>query len=399
VSRQRLAVSVAFLAFGAVAGSWVPRLPAIKDHLHLTDGQVGYALLAFAVGAVLGAGVARMVLARGARRWVRGGTVAISAALIGPALAGNFPSLLAALLLLGVFTGLVDVLENAQAAELERVAATPLINGFHGFWSLGAIIGSVLAAIAAYTGVSPLPQFAFTALVAAGGSALFLRDLPDTRSGGHHVAPTGAGRMWLTGSVIAVTAIAFGTLVSESGTADWSALYLRDVSGAGPGIAAAGFVGFSLAMTVVRFRADLLTAHTSPATVARLGGLIAAGGLVLAIAVPALPGAITGIALVGAGTAVLFPLAVSAAANLGKSGTALTLVMAGGYAGSIVGPALIGNAADHVGLRVAFVIPLAATIVIIVLAGSLQGRAEKVTSPLAGEVGPGRRPRPGGGPG
>jgi MFS family permease len=379
MSRQRLAVSIAFLAFGAVAGSWVPRLPAIKDNLHLSDGQVGYALLAFAVGAVLGAGAARLVLARGARQWVRGGTIAICAGLLGPALAGNFPSLLATLLLMGVCTGLVDVLENAQAAELERVAARPLINGFHGFWSLGAIIGAVLAAIAAYAGVSPLPQFAFTAIVAAGGSALFLRDLPDTRSGAHHVAPSGAGRMWLTGSVVAVAAIAFGTLIAESGTADWSSLYLRDVSHASPGVAAAGFAGFSLAMTVVRFRADLLTAHTSAATVARLGGLIAAGGLALAMAVPALPGAISGIALVGVGTAVLFPLAVSAAANLGKSGTALTLVMAGGYAGSIAGPAIIGNVADHVGLRVAFVIPLAATIVIIALAGNLQSRTEKAS--------------------
>jgi MFS family permease len=378
VSRQRLAVSIAFLAFGAVAGSWVPRLPAIKDHLHLSDGQVGYALLAFAVGAVLGAGAARLVLARGARRWVRGGTVALCAALIGPALAGNFVWLLATLLLLGLATGLVDVLENAQAAELERLAARPLINGFHGFWSLGGIVGAVLAAIAAYAGVSPLPQFIFTAVVAAGGSALFLRDLPDTRSGAHHVAPSGAGRMWLTGSVFAVAVIAFATLVSESGTADWSSLYLRDVSHASPGVAAAGYAGFSLAMTLVRFRADLLTAHTSPATVARLGGLIAAGGLVLTITVPSLPGAISGIALVGIGTAVLFPLAVSAAANLGKSGTALTLVMAGGYAGSILGPTVIGNAADHVGLRIAFAIPLAATLVIIGLAGSLHARAEKV---------------------
>jgi len=43
--RQRRAVSVAFLAFGAVSGSWVPRLPAIKDHLHISDAQVGYALV------------------------------------------------------------------------------------------------------------------------------------------------------------------------------------------------------------------------------------------------------------------------------------------------------------------------------------------------------------------
>ena len=52
--RERRAVSIAFLAFGAVMGSWVPRLPALKDHLHISDGQVGYALLTVSLGAVIG---------------------------------------------------------------------------------------------------------------------------------------------------------------------------------------------------------------------------------------------------------------------------------------------------------------------------------------------------------
>ena len=379
VNRQRFAVSIAFLVFGAITGSWVPRLPAIKDHLHMSDGQVGSALLAFAVGAVLGAGMGRLVLDRGARAWVRGGTVAICASLFGPALAGNFTQLFISLLLLGACAGFVDLLENAQAAELERLAGRPLINGFHGFWSLGAVAGSVLAGSAAYAGVSPLPQFAFAAIAAAAASAPFLRGLPDTRAGAPRVAPGDAGRLWLTGSVIAVAAISFCSILVEGGTADWSPLYLLEFSHANPGIAAGGFAGFALTATVVRFRADLLTARTSPAAVARLGGLIAALGLALAIAVPALPGAIAGFALAGVGIAVMVPLAFSAGANLGASGTALTLVIAGGYAGSIAGPAMIGNAADHVGLRVALGIPLAAAILIIALAGSLQARRDRAS--------------------
>jgi MFS family permease len=187
----------------------------------------------------------------------------------------------------------------------------------------------------------------------------------------------GAGRLWLTGSVVAVAAVAFCSFIVEGGTADWSSLYLREFSHANPGIAAGGFAVFALAATVTRFRADLLTAHTSPATVARLGGLLAAIGLALAIAVPALPGAIVGFALVGIGTAVLVPLAFSAGANLGKSGTALTLVLSGGYAGSIAGPAMIGNTADHFGLRVGLGIPLSAALVIIALAGNLRAKPDR----------------------
>jgi fucose permease len=375
LSRPGRAVSIAFLAFGAISGSWVPRLPAFKEALHLTDAHVGYALLAWAVGAVAGAGLARLALGSGARAWVRAGTVALCVAVVAPALAGDLLELLAALFGLGVTAGFVDVLENAQAAELEREAGRPLINGFHGYWSLGAIIGSVGAGAAAYAGVAPLPQLAATAAITALGSALFLPDLPDTRSGAARQAPSGAGRLWLTGSVVAVAAISFCSILVEGGTSDWSALYLRELSHANPGVAAGGFAGFALTATVVRFRADRLTGHTSPTMVARLGGLVAALGLALAIAIPALPGAITGFALVGMGTAAMVPLAFSAGANLGRSGTALTLVMASGYAGSVVGPALIGNTADRFGLRVAMVIPLLAAVVIVALAGHLKASA------------------------
>jgi MFS family permease len=370
VTRERRAVSIAFLAFGAVMGSWVPRLPALKDHLHISDAQVGYALLAVSLGAVIGAGVARIVLGRGARAWVRGGTIAICASLVLPSLAGSFTELLASLLVLGACAGFIDMLENAQAADLERTAGRPLLNGFHGYWSLGAFAGAVLAGAAAFAGVPPLAQFALVAIVAAVASAYFLRDLPNTSAGAPRPAPSG-GRYWLTGFVIAVAAISFCSILVEGGTSDWSPLYLRELSHADPGLAAGGLAAFALAATLVRFRADLLTARTSPAVVARLGGIIAAGGLVLAIAVPALPGAITGFALVGIGTAVLVPLAFSAGANLGASGTALTLVLAAGYSGSIAGPAMIGNVADRFGLRIAMGIPLTAALVIIALAGSL----------------------------
>ena len=381
MGRQRRAVSVAFLAFGAVSGSWVPRLPALKDHLHLSDAQVGYALVLFAVGAVLGAMAARLVLAQGSRRWVRLGTVAICVALLGPGLAGSFVELLAAALLLGLCAGFIDVLENAQAAELERDMQRPLLNGFHGFWSLGAILGSVGAGIAAFAGMAPLPHFAIAAILAAVASAPFLRALPDTRSGADRTTPSTPGRPWLQGSVIAVAAIAFAGLVVEGGTSDWSALYLREFSHANSGVAAGGFAAFALAATIVRFRADLLTAKTNPATVARLGGLIAALGLALAIAVPALPVAIIGFALVGMGTAVLVPLAFSAGANLGASGTALTVILAAGYAGSIAGPAVIGTAADHFGLRVALTILLAAAIAVTALAGNLQTSTRATPAP------------------
>ena len=67
--------------------------------------------------------------------------------------------------------------------------------------------------------------------------------------------------------------------------------------------------------------------------------------------------------------------------SLGSSGTSLTIVLAAAYAGSIAGPALVGTTADHLGLRVALTILLAAAIVVTALAGNLQGADQPTPAP------------------
>jgi fucose permease len=372
VGGKRFAVSAAFLCFGITAGTLVPRMPAFKENLHLTDGQVGFVFLATAVGAVIGAIASRFVLARGTRRWVRVGTVALCVTLILPSLAPTFALLAAAFLAGGLWVGLMDVLENSQAAEIERDSGRPMINGFHGFWSLGAIIGSIGAAAAASAGLTPRVHFTLVGVIVAVASVPLLTGLPDTRSGAATLLPSGTTRWRIGTTVGAVAAIALLGIVVESGGANWSAIYLRDFGRTDQGVAAIGFAAFALAMTVVRFLADRLTVRTSPGVVAGLGGLVAAAGIGLAIAVPAPVVAITGFALVGAGAAVMVPLAFSAAANLGRTGTALSAVMVAGYTGSIVGPLLIGSTADRVGLRTALAIPLAAALVVLLVTAGMR---------------------------
>ena len=286
---------------------------------------------------------------------------------MGPGLAANFGELMASFYLIGCCWGFLDVLANAQGAQLEREEGRPLINGFHGFWSLGAVIGSAIAGAAAYLGIAPLPQFAAVGFVVAVVSFWFLRNLPV-----YAEPPPSTAGVALTMAVIAVCVMCFTGVIAEGGTADWSPLFLRELSHASPGLAAAGFTGFSLAATAVRFRADLLTARTSPRIVARIGAVVAVSGLVLLIASPALPTALLGFALVGVGTAVTLPLAFAAGANLSPTGTPLALVLASTYAGTIAGPPAIGALADHLGLRAAMAIPLLAALVLLLLAGRLR---------------------------
>ena len=363
----RVAVSIGFLLFGTTVGTLLPRLSAIKAHLGLTDGQVGLAFLIFAIGAVSAAGASRLALARGARWPVRIGVAALCAVLVAQGIAPSFFWLTGAFLIAGLCTGLVDVLLNAQATEIEREAGRPIINSFHGYWSLGSILGSVGAVGAAGLGVPPALHLTVVGVALAVASIPLVAAVPDTRGGAAVLLAPGSGRLRFGAAVAVVSVLALVAVVVEGAGGDWSAIYLRDFGHAPEGIAALGFGALSVAMTVVRFTADRITGLTSVRVVAALGGLVVGVGFLLAVLFPAPLWSIAGFALVGAGSAVLFPLAMTTSSNLDEAGNALVVATAAGYAGSIVGPPLIGGAADAFGLRLALLIPMAAGLVVFVM--------------------------------
>ena len=158
-----------------------------------------------------------------------------------------------------------------------------------------------------------------------------------------------------TRTLLALGLIAFCVVLGEGAMADWSAVYLNITLRAGMGLAAAGYAAFSLVMAGGRGVGDRLTARFGPMIMVRLGGLVAALGLTLALVFTWVPMAILGFGLVGAGFSIVFPLTLSAAGRTTKqaSGTAIAAVATCGYVGFLVGPPVIGFAADALSLRIA----------------------------------------------
>jgi MFS family permease len=126
-------------------------------------------------------------------------------------------------------------------------------------------------------------------------------------------------------------------------------------------------------MAASRFASDRLSERLGPVVVVRAGGLLAAGGLALGLAVHEPVAGVAAFALLGAGFAPVVPIAFSAAGNtgLGPTGVILGRVVTTGYLGSIVGPIAIGGLAQAVGLRAALFLPVILGLVIAGLAGSV----------------------------
>jgi fucose permease len=156
-------------------------------------------------------------------------------------------------------------------------------------------------------------------------------------------------------ALLAMGLIAFGVLFCEGAVADWSAVYLRETLGSGPGLAAAGYSAFALLMAIGRLTGDRLTEQLGPLAIVRGGGVL----VVLGMAVVLLSGApllaIAGFACVGAGVACSFPILLSMAARTPgvAPGTAIAAIATSGYTGFLVGPPLIGVLAERAGLDIA----------------------------------------------
>ncbi|RTL68443.1 MAG: MFS transporter [Pseudonocardiaceae bacterium] len=377
--RARLAVALTFAANGSVFGSWAPRVPEVKAALDLSDGMLGLALLAPGAGSLLTLPLAGGIAARwGSGRTTRWALVAffLSSLPIAWAAAsgGGVAALFGALLLFGATMGALDVLMNAQGTTVEQAYGRSVLSSFHAVFSLGALGGTLVGSLAAAQHVPLLWQFvvlgAFWLAVVLPLSAAFLPDPP---------VPDDAPRPPVfavpRGPLIPLAVAAFAVLLAEGSTADWSAVLLRDSFDAGPAAAGAAFAAFSATMTLGRLVGDrVLTRLGRRRAVRSFAGFgaagLAAGLLVAEQAGPpvAIPAAVVGFLLLGAGISITFPALLAEAGVTGpRAAPALAAVSSGGYFGFLVGPTVIGGLAELTSLEVAIWFVVAMTLLPVVL--------------------------------
>jgi hypothetical protein len=275
------------------------------------------------------------------------------------------------LLTFGILHGTLNVAMNAAAVSCQAAYGRPIMTSFHALFSIGGVAGALLSAACAHIGLSVADAFAAAAVMstAAAGWAIH-RFIPAS------VASTDSQESTATAElaqrrprtrILLLGLLAFSALISEGAAADWASTYLTRL-GASPAMAATAYAAFAASMTIGRLVGDRLTAAVAPAALLRGCGLIGGGGLALGLIGGTPLTAIAGFACLGAGLSCVVPLLYSTAGGLdpARPGAALSRVAALGYLGYVLGPAIIGGAAMHVGLGNALLIlPVLATLLVI----------------------------------
>ena len=367
-----------FFANGVVIGTWVVRIPAVQQRLGLGEGLLGVALLGAAVGALAAMPLVGALVSRfGSRRVVGTTALLLSLSLVAPALAPNLLSLVLALMMVGAANGGLDVSMNAQAVVVERGYGRPIMSSFHAAWSFGGLAGAALGGLLASQGIGPLPHFSVVAILSAIAFVGAYRALlPSHADASEEGAPAFARP---TRALFGLGIISFCVLLGEGAMGDWSAVYLENTLGTGPGFAAAGYAAFSLSMAFGRLFGDKLTERLGSATLVRSCGALAAVGLGVALAVAEPLVALVGFACAGAGFSIVFPAALSAAGRTEAmaTGPALAAVSTAAYTGFLVGPPFIGFVAELTGLGYALYLVVALSAAVVIFAGAVKTGAAK----------------------
>ncbi len=376
VRRARWAVSLVFFLNGASFCAILPRYPELVEALGLSKTAFGLAVGIGPLGGLLaGLFAARLMQRFGSARVAVLTQIFASSAHLLVYTSGSWWWLAGSLVLAQAADAITDIAMNAHGMRVERRYRRSIMNSYHGWWSLGAVAGGLLGAACAQLGV-PLWLQGITGLVVFGVlAALALRFLLPGHDATERIpvaGPSAASAAEVPGAVPAgfrvagmslralALVIALGMVLVFAGSTEdagstWGALFMLSTFDSTPFVAGMAFVALQGAQTIGRFTGDAVVDRLGDRTTARLGALIAAAGMSLALLLPTPLTAMIGFAAAGWGVATLFPAAYRAADDLPGVPHGVGITVVGWFArlGFFLTPPLVGALADALTLRYA----------------------------------------------
>ncbi|WP_114855059.1 MFS transporter [Brachybacterium sp. YJGR34] len=398
VRRARWAVSLIFLLNGASFCAILPRYPELVETIGLSNTAFGLAVGIGPLGG-LAAGLfaARLMTRFGTARLSVVVQIIASTSHLLVYVAGSWLWLAGSLVLAMAADAITDVSMNAHGMRVERRYRRSIMNSFHGWWSLGAVVGGLLGSACAQLGVPLWGQgvagLVVFGLLAAGALRFLLPGHdgtertpvagPSAASAAEVPAPAPRGGLRIAGMTMRSLGllVALGMILVFAGSTEdagntWGALFMNSTFEVSAFVAGMAFVALQGAQTIGRFTGDAIVNRLGDRATARLGAAISATGMGLALLFPTPVTALIGFAAAGWGVATLFPAAYRAADELPGVPQGVGMTVVGWFArlGFFVTPPLVGVLADALTLRYAlWMVPMYA-LGILVFSGVLEPR-------------------------
>lgn len=348
---ERTSTRIAFLIAGLIMSAWAPLVPLAKERTGLDDGGLGFLLLGLGTGSIVAMPFAGYLTARyGCRPVIVWSTIALCAVLPLLSSVSWLPGLAAAVLLFGACMGMLDCAMNIQSIIVEKDSGEALQSGFHALYSVGGILGAGALTVLLSLGLDPL--LSVLCIVAIVMSALY-KAAPNLLTYG--TEQDGPSFAIPKGIVFLLGILCFIVFLTEGALLDWSAVFLVSSREMEPNMAGLGYACFAATTTVGRLTGDAIVRRLGGVRVVTFGGLIAAVGMIVSLSFDGWQASLIGYALVGAGCSNIVPVLFTAVGRQKRmpQRVAIPAIISMGYAGILIGPAIIGFVAHMSTLSIA----------------------------------------------
>ena len=356
-SKPKDAVFVSFFLYAFSLGTLFPRLGDLQNQMDIDKATLGFAL----IGLPLGVQITLLFADRIVRRFnfrliLMLGIPLLSISQCFAALSQG-PFMFAGILILGgVSIAVIEVAVNLEADRVEAQSGQRIMNRSHAYWSFGFFGAGIAGAGFSQLGISPFVHFALVTVFGSTLTILLFVKYNAAKPRRQSVVVKNKSFVWPSKGIFLLVFFSLSAMLVEGASIDWSVIFMRDIFNTVPIVSGLALALAAIAQGFIRYFADQFVDKYGPERVSlySLIAMVLGVGCVVFSFDPMI--ALLGFLLMGGGSAVIFPLAMSAAAQRTDKTPEENVASLAQFVFVIflLAPPILGFVGEHAGLRWSF---------------------------------------------
>ena len=350
-----IATRLLFFIMAFFVGLWTIRIPTIKDQINTDYFGIGLVMATFAIGSIIAMIFANNVIKMSSARSVLLYTSILQAILWLPTpFISSLQMFMIFSFIFGLCYGSFEISCNLYASNLEKREKKSMMSGFHAFWSLGVLTGSIATSLFLEWDISFLNNvITYVIILLPFNIFIVLRlnvDQIQNTENKHSIFFIWPLLIFILALISMVNALTEGSVDA------WGALYMRDFIQVDGFLIGLATVSFNIFMVIGRLSGDWIRDRIGVYNFLTILFITSIISLYILYSFNSILAALCGFALLGIGTSAIIPIAYSLAGKAEgiDSGAAIAIVSIAVYGTFMGAPATLGIIANNYGVNSIF---------------------------------------------
>ncbi|MDC0044634.1 MFS transporter [Pelagibacteraceae bacterium] len=350
-----MATRLLFFIMAFFVGLWTIRIPTIKDQINTDYFGIGLVMATFAIGSIIAMVFANNVIKMSSARTVLFYTSILQAILWLPTpFITSLQMFMIFSFIFGLCYGSFEISCNLYASNLEKREKKSMMSGFHAFWSLGVLTGSIVTSLFLEWDISFLNNVITYVIVLLPFNIFIVLRLHFDQI---HNTENKHSIFFIWPLLIFILAlISMVNALTEGSVDAWGALYMRDFIQVDGFLIGLATVSFNIFMVIGRLSGDWIRDRIGVYNFLTILFITSIISLYMLYSFDSILAALFGFALLGIGTSAIIPIAYSLAGKAEgiDSGAAIAIVSIAVYGTFMGAPATLGIIANNYGVNSIF---------------------------------------------